>query len=282
MLIKRSSIVMVNPRRRPRRSKTFEGSVQTSVQPPVSERRKSVGGVGGCFASSKGSPFMVSGELFLRSTRELLFSDLLGGSSSGSGGSSISQRQQQRPTASHSNSRRTKASTNTTASTPSPTATTATSTTTAAGATAAATTTAATGATNATTDHPSAGLLAGLSGDLRSLLLCHPDLETFDNAENGHPAAGGREGETVQASPAATTAEDRPSPGLQVLVSSARRERRSARLARIEHLKASRTIAACMATTRLIAVQKAVAEFKGGCDDGRARLDTRLGSLVLR
>lgn len=261
---------MVNPRRRSRRS-TLEGNVQTSAPPPAGERKQKSGGG---FPSSKGSPFMVSGELFLRSTRELLFSDLPGSSRSPSS-------QQTRPTiASRSASRTTGSAKNT------PTATT---TRTATAPTAAAAGTAAATAVTAAASHPSAGLLAGLSGDLRDLLLCHPDLETNEPTQHGDgcPVAG--RGERVvegPESPAAARREDRPgpspSPSLRVLVSSARRERRSARLERIEHLKTSRAMAGCMATTRVIAVQKAVAGFKRGCDDGRARLDTRLGSLVLR
>lgn len=228
---------MVNPRRRPRRS-TLEGNVQTSAPPPAGERE------GGGFPSSKGSPFMVSGELFLRSTRELLFSDLPGSSAS-------SSQQRQRPKASRSASRATGSAKN------SPTA-------------------AAAGiAVTAAAGHPSAGLLSGLSGDLRDLLLCHPDLEN-NEAGGGHPVAA----DGLESQSQAEAREDRPS--LRALVSSARRERRSARSERIEHLKTSRTIAGCMATTRMIAIQKAVADFKRGCDDGRARLDTRLGSLVLR
>ena len=230
---------MVNPRRRLRRS-TLEGNAQASAPPPAGEKKS------GGFPSSTGSPFMVSGELFLRSTRELLFSDLPGSSS----------QQRQRPTAPRSASRATGSTKNS-----------------------ATTTTAAAGtAVTAAAGHPSAGLLAGLSGDLRDLLLCHPDLENHEAEGDSHPVAGCGGG--VRSPAAASAREDRPS--LRVLVSSARRERRSARLERIEHLKTSRAIAGCMATTRLIAVQKAMADFKRGCDDGRARLDARLGSLVLR
>ena len=235
---------MANPRRRLRRS-TLEGNVRTSAPPPAGERKS------GGLPSSKGSPFMVSGELFLRSTRELLFSGLPGSSASSS------SQQRQRPKASRSASRATGSTDN------SKTATTAT------------TTAAGTAGTAAAGCHPSAGLLADLSGDLRDLLLCHPDLVNSETG-GGHPVAA----EGVESQSPAEAREDRPS--LRVLVSSARRERRTARLERIEHLKTSRTIAGCMATTRLMAVQQAVADFKRGCDDGRARLDARLGSLVLR
>lgn len=236
---------MANPRRRLRKS-TLEGNVQTSAPPQAGERKS-----GGC-PSSKGSPFMVSGELFLRSTRELLFSDLPGSSSASS-----SSQQRQRPKASRSASRATSSTENSKTATTTGAAATGTAGTAAAGC------------------HPSAGLLADLSGDLRDLLLCHPDLVNSE-AGGDHPVSA----EGVESRTLAEAREDRPS--LRVLVSSARRERRTARLERIEHLKTSRTIAGCMATTRLIAVQQAVADFKRGCDDGRARLDTRLGSLVLR
>lgn len=110
--------------------------------------------------------------------------------------------------------------------------------------------------------HPSAGLLGGVSVDLRELLLCHPDLHSSSNRASG--AAAGKTGTAAG------------------LVTQARRERRLARTERIKQLKTSKTIAACMAVARLSTAQKAANGFRKGCDECRARLDTRLGSLVLR
>lgn len=192
----------------------------------------------GCYFanSANGSPFMVSGELFLRSTQKLLFS-----SGSGSGSSDLvvvppssdqylEQQRQQQPR-------------HATAGTPHATAVSA-------------------------TDYPSAGLLAGLSRDLRDLLLCHPDLN---------------ESQPPPATTTTTTTEDGIGDGgLPGLVSSARAERRLVRRKRVACLETSKTIAGCLVTARLNAVQKAGERFREGCGERLAQLDTRLGSLVLR
>lgn len=156
-----------------------------------------------------GSPFMVSGELFLRSTQSLLFS-----SGGGPAGSSSNRR----------------------ADADAPAA-----------------------AAAGLHHHPSAALLAGLSPDLRDLLLCHPDVH----------ASGA----------SATTVADN---GLLGLVSSARVERRTVRRKRIEYLETSKAIAGCLATARLSAVRRAGEGFREGCAQGSVQLDSRLQALVLR
>lgn len=160
-----------------------------------------------------GSPFIVSGELFLRSTQSLLFNGSGGGDLAGPsshqhqrGGSSID-----------------------------------------------------TGAAATARHHPSAALLAGLSPDLRDLLLCHPDISTNEIS-------------------AMTGADD----GLRGLVSSARAQRRAVRRKRVEYLKTSKAIAGCLATARLSAVHRAGDGFGEGCTQGSVRLDARLRALVLR
>lgn len=195
-------------------------------------------GEGGCFLanSGKGSPFMVSGELFLRSTQELLFS---GGVPSSSDRTQHlhpkQQQQQQRDDAP--------------AAAP------------AAAGTAAASPSSAAAATN---NHPSAGLLAGLSPDLRHLLLCHPDV-----AEAGVGDGGGAGGGAGGA-------------GLLGLVSRAREERRAVRRKRVGYLETSKTMAGCLATARLSAARKAKEGFRDRYAEGRARLDARLRGLVLK
>lgn len=173
--------------------------------------------------SGKGSPFMVSGELFLRSTQKLLFS-------SGVVPSSSDQHQHVHPQQQRDD-----------APAVAP----------AAADTAAASVSSAAAATN----HPSAGLLAGLSPDLRHLLLCHPDI-----ADAGVGAGAGPRG----------------------LVSRAREERRAVRRKRVDYLETSKTMAGCLATARLSAARKAREVFRGRREEGLARLDARLRSLVLR
>lgn len=199
---------------------------------------------GCCFANSSatGSPFMVSGELFLRSTQKLLFG---GSSGSGSGSkdvvggprsSSDQYLQEQQP--GH------------------------------------ATVTAAAAVSSAATDNSSAGLLAGLSRDLRDLLLCHPDL-IEESGRPSNPTA------TTTITPASSKGGDWDG-GLPGLASSARVERRLVRRKRVACLEASKTIAGCLVTARLNAVQKAAEGFREECAEGHGQLDTRLRSLVLR
>lgn len=186
---------------------------------------------GACFVAGRGSPFLVSGELFLRSTRDLLFSDDL-----------VVSREHK-----------------TDADDTSPTSGSATS---ATSATATVDTTA--------TSHPSAGLLSGLSRDIRDLLLCHPDLRANEGTCCAYDLT-----EEVQGR--------RENPhGLSDLVARARRERRTVRLERIGHLKTSKAIAGCMAARRSSVAQKAVEEFRRECTERRMRLDARLASLILR
>lgn len=210
---------------------------------------KAGGGRGehGCYfanSSATGSPFMVSGELFLRSTQRLLFGS---GSSSSSGSndvfggppsSSDQYLQEQQP--SH--------------------------------ATIAAAAT--THATAVATDNSSAGLLAGLSRDLRDLLLCHPDLIE----ESGRPF----DSTTTTASTPATSKDGIGDGGLPGLASSARVERRLVRRKRVACLEASKTITGCLVTARLNAVQKAAERFREEFAEGHGQLDTRLRGLVLR
>lgn len=158
-----------------------------------------------------GSPFMVSGELFLRSTQSLLLT------SSGGGDLVGPSSRQHHPGGS-----------------------------TDAGAA-------------ATSQHPSAALLAGLSPDLRDLLLCHPDV----SASELSPTAG---------------ADD----DLHGLVSSTRAERRAVRRKRVEYLTTSQAMAESMTTARLSAVHRAGEGFREGYAQGSARLDSRLRDLVLR
>eukprot|EP00752_Nemacystus_decipiens_P007635 g6824.t1 len=162
-----------------------------------------------------GSPFMVSGELFLRSTQSLLFDD--GGCGNLAG----------RP--SHQHHQGCSSSTYTPA------------------------------APAFSPQHPSAALLAGLSPDLRDLLLCHPDVSTSDRS-----AATGANG------------------GLRGLVSSARAQRRAVRRKRVEYLSTSKAVAGCLATARLSAVHNAREGFREACARGSIQLDARLRALVLR
>eukprot|EP00903_Cladosiphon_okamuranus_P006014 g5934.t1 len=163
--------------------------------------------------ADKGSPFMVSGELFLRSTQSLLFN---GGGDDRVGASSHEGE-----------------STETSAS--------------------------AAAAAAAAARHPSAALLAGLSPDLRDLLLCHPDVSASELS-----ATNGADG------------------GLRGLVSSARAARLAIRRKRVEYLTTSKAMAACLATARLSAVHRAGDGFRERCAQGNARLDSRLRNLVLR
>lgn len=226
-----------------------------AVQPKNGSRSSRMGagkaganrGENGCYfadSSATGSPFMVSGELFLRSTQKLLFSsgngssDLVGVPPS----SSDQYLQQQQPR--HAT-------------------------------TAATTATAYANAASSAADHPSAGLLAGLSRDLRELLLCHPDVYESPPPSTTAP--------TTTTSTASTSSNGGISDGgLPGLVSSAREERRFVRRKTVACLETSKTIAGCLVTARLSAVHKAVGGFRQGCGEGRAQLDTRLGSLVLK
>lgn len=110
--------------------------------------------------------------------------------------------------------------------------------------------------------HPSAGLLGGVSADLRDLLLCHPD----PHGRSKHTTSSG-------VAKSNTTAE---------LVTQTRRERRLARAEGMKQLKALKTVVACMAATQLNAAEKAVERFRRGCDECHAELNTRLGILVIR
>lgn len=137
--------------------------------------------------------------------------------------------------------------------------------------------------------HPSAGLLAGLSGDLRDLLLCYPDFHhnpredarsynKNSNAINSsHPSRGGGNTSSTNNKFADSSIES-----YSGLVAQARRERRLARAKRIEQLKASKTIVGCKAAARLGAVRIAMQVFRRGRDEGRTRLVTRLRGLILR
>lgn len=176
-----------------------------------------------CHSPGRGSPFMVSGELFLRATPQLFLD-------SGKHSAAV-------PPTSCSITADNDHSLSGIATTPTTTTT--------------------------TTVHPSAGLLAGVSSHLRDLLLCHPDphraeLGGFDSCDYGYKRPG------------------------DDMVSLACQEQRSARLERIKQLKASKKIVACMVAAHLSAVQTASDCFQRGCDERRAQLNTRLGSLVLR
>ena len=166
-----------------------------------------------------GSPFMVSVELFLRSTQSLLFN------SGGGGGGCVGPASRQHQ----------KASSTDTAAAAEP------------------------AAAVPSSQHPSAALLAGLSPDLRDLLLCHPDIGPGELS-------------------ATSDADD----GLRGLVSGARAARQAVRRKRVEYLTTSKGIAGCLATARLSAVHRAREGSREGHAQGSAQLDSRLRDLVLR
>ncbi|CAM9774045.1 unnamed protein product [Scytosiphon promiscuus] len=119
---------------------------------------------------------------------------------------------------------------------------------------------------NRSIGHPSAGLLAELPKNLRDLLLCHPD-----SIANERPGANGGADDAVA-----------PSRDLGGLVAGARTERRSVRRNRVGYLKASKAMACSLVTSQLNAVRQAAGSFREGCSESRGRLNSRLGSLVLR
>lgn len=139
---------------------------------------------------------------------------------------------------------------------------------------------AATGTTNISigSRHPSAGLLAGLSNEFRNLLLHHPDLDTTGvvNSESD-PARDEQQGSSATFSPC-----ERSGDCLAHLLSSARRERRLVRLKRMERLEASKMTVKCMATARMMAVQKGADEFKQHFGEEIKRVESDLYSLILR
>lgn len=171
------------PRKEPkhRDRKSFMHERQTDAEPAKLR----------CPSPGEGSPFMVSGELFLRSTPQLFESET-GGDLAGC-------------------------------------------------------------STSRMTSHPSAGLLAGVSADLKDTLLRTTDQLTVGNWDSD-----------------------------RVLLSRARREQRSARLERICQLETSKRSVACKVEANLGRVRKSVNGFRRSCGESLARLDTRLGSLVLR
>lgn len=126
--------------------------------------------------------------------------------------------------------------------------------------------------------HPSAGLLAGLSNEFRNLLLCHPDLDTTRVVcGESDPARDEQQRSSATASPC-----ENGSDCLTHLLSSARRERRLVRLKRMEWLEASKMTVKCMATARMMAVQKGADEFKQRFGEEIKRVESKLYNLILR
>lgn len=185
--------------------------------------------------SEQGSPFLVSGELFLRSTPQLFYKAKCGPSKMSNAVPTTDKNLPQRP--------QQRQSTAGVRADPE-----------------------ATGRTRHN-QHPSAGLLGEVSNDLRNLLLCNPDVQKYGGNSKERKQPGGGIG-------ANTSSEE--------LVSKARTQRRLARVERIKQLNTSTTIVDCMAAARLNAAQKAAEGFRIGCNECRARLDERLGRLVLR
>lgn len=254
------------------------------------------------FATGQGSPFMVSGELFLRSAQELLFRRTVSSAqrdgdwqrhhaehdakTTGVGSKGVSMQ--------HAKSLRRQAS-------------------------------AGPDNIDSTTsdvlsggDHLSAaGLLSEVSADLRDLLLCHPDL-LYENelgpeiltGSNGGDSDSPRlhgdgqrrsgslnaEGDKQSGDQIPTGPMPAPSPrrqppahtvkkktqSLTSLVYRARQQRQLVRRERIEQLKASKTIASCLASGRSAPVRRAMEGYARSSGDERARLETRLYNLVLR
>lgn len=136
--------------------------------------------------------------------------------------------------------------------------------------------------------HPSAGLLASVSADLRDLLLCHPDpyssgpssTDCGSCADPKPPPPQGQHHQqhasrTVQGSEAGgrkTTVE---------LVIQACEQRKLARVERIKQLEASKILAACSAAAQVSEVHQAADAFRRGCEEAKRALDARLGRLVL-
>lgn len=103
-----------------------------------------------------------------------------------------------------------------------------------------------------TTHHPSGGLLTNISTDLQNLLLGSTDA-SFQPEDEGNS-----------------------------ILLRARREQRSVRLERVRYLEALKRTMACMVAAKLSAVGKSTSRYRGRCRECRARLETKLSSLMLR
>ncbi|CAM9271855.1 unnamed protein product [Ectocarpus sp. 12 AP-2014] len=209
--------------------------MHVAVEQVSSDRVEPPGQQSGSHANNnaKGSPFMVSGEIFLRSAQSALFcrsADPVGVSPARSAPAT-----QRATSCSGSGASGTLAASSCTDSS------------------------APAAPTSMGSGHPSTGLLAGLSGELRDLLLCHPESNAAEPGGAVDPADG----------------------GLCGLVSSVRVQRRSVRRRRVNYLETSKTIAGSLATARLAAAQAAVGGYREGCAESRAQLDCRLCRLVL-
>lgn len=137
--------------------------------------------------------------------------------------------------------------------------------------------------------HPSAGLLARVSADLRDLLLCHPDPHSSRTGSTDYRSVADPEpppptGQHHQQH-ASRTVRDTEARGRETtveLVQQARGQRKLARAERIKQLEASKALAACTAASRLSEVNQAADGFRMGCEEAWRALDARLGRLVLR
>lgn len=199
---------------------------------------------GGVIPGSESS-FVVSGELFLRSMQDLLFNDNLAQLPTDQ---DPPLQQSTTPVKTSIHAETTKA--------------------------------AATGTTSISVGsrHPSAGLLAGLSNEFRNLLLCHPDLDTTGLVSGeSDPARDEQQNSSAPSSPCESSGDC-----LIHLLSSARRERRLVRLKRMERLEASKMTVKCMATARMMAVQKGADEFKQRFGEEIKRVESDLYGLILR